>query len=88
MAAFLAPGKRSLTSSPITSSLGCAHAAHERVELAIAVRNSSSSAKILLFSDRPAISDILASGKQRGFTFDVIAKPIHPLQLLQQLKEL
>jgi hypothetical protein len=27
-------------------------------------------------------------GKQRSFTFDVIAKPIHPLQLLQQLKEL
>jgi CheY-like chemotaxis protein len=58
------------------------------VELAIAVRNSSSSVKILLFSGQAGISDILESGKQRGFTFDVIAKPIHPLQLLQQLKEL
>ena len=58
------------------------------VELAIAVRNSSSSAKILLVSGQAGISDILESGKQLGFTFDVIAKPIHPLQLLQQLKEL
>jgi hypothetical protein len=45
-------------------------------------------AHVFVFSGQAGISAILESGKQRGFTFDVIAKPIHPLQLLQQLKEL
>jgi hypothetical protein len=40
------------------------------------------------FSEQAGISEILESGKQRGLTFDVIAKPIHPLQLLQQPKKL
>jgi CheY-like chemotaxis protein len=58
------------------------------VELAIAARNICSSVKILLFSGQAGIADILESGKQRGFTFPMIAKPIHPLKLLEQLKEL
>jgi hypothetical protein len=32
-----------------------------------------------IFSGQTGILDILESGKQRGFTFDVIAKPNHPL---------
>jgi len=58
------------------------------VELAIAVHNSCPAAKILLFSGQAGISGILESGKERGFNFPVVAKPIHPLKLLQQLKEL
>lgn len=58
------------------------------VELAIAAHNSYPAAKVLLFSGQAGVSDILESGKARGFTFQVIAKPIHPLKLLQQLKDL
>jgi CheY-like chemotaxis protein len=58
------------------------------VELAIAAQNLCPSTKILLFSGQAGITEILESGKRRGFTFPVIAKPLHPLKLVQQLKEL
>lgn len=58
------------------------------VELAIAAHGLCPAAKILLFSGQAGIAEILESGKQRGFIFQLIAKPIHPLKLIQQLKEL
>jgi CheY-like chemotaxis protein len=58
------------------------------VELAIAAHNACPAAKILLFSGQAGISEILQEGEKRGFNFKVIAKPLHPLKLLQQLKEL
>lgn len=58
------------------------------VEMAIAAHGLRPTAKILLFSGQAGISEILESGRQRGFTFQVIAKPIHPLKLIQQLQEL
>ncbi|HEY2470193.1 MAG TPA: response regulator [Terracidiphilus sp.] len=58
------------------------------VELAITARNSIPLIKILLFSTQVGISEILESGQKRGFTFQLIAKPIHPLKLIEQLKML
>jgi DNA-binding NtrC family response regulator len=58
------------------------------VELAIAVHTSCAKAKVLLFSGQAGISEILESAKSRGFTFELIAKPIHPLKLIEQLKAL
>jgi DNA-binding NtrC family response regulator len=58
------------------------------VELAIAIRNMYPSTRILLFSGQAGISQIVEAGKQRGFAFDLVAKPIHPLKLLERLKAL
>lgn len=58
------------------------------VELAIALRNSIPAIKILLFSGQVGISEILEAGQKRGFTFQLIAKPIHPLKLIDHLKML
>jgi CheY-like chemotaxis protein len=58
------------------------------VELAITVRNLIPMAKILLFSGQVGISEILEAGQKRGYAFDLIAKPIHPLKLIEQLKKL
>jgi CheY-like chemotaxis protein len=56
------------------------------VELAIAIQKMHPAAKIVLFSGQAGISDILLSGQQRGLQFELIAKPIHPLKLIQRLK--
>ena len=58
------------------------------VELAIAIRQAYPRAKILLFSGQAGISEILEAGKKRGFTFDLVSKPIHPLKLVEMLKQL
>ena len=57
------------------------------VELAIAIQKMHPAAKIVLFSGQAGISDILHSGQQRGLEFELIAKPIHPLKLIQRLKD-
>ncbi len=57
------------------------------VELAIAVRQLLPATKILLLSGQAGISDILHQGRQQGYEFELIAKPIHPERLLDQLKK-
>lgn len=56
------------------------------VELAIAVRKMYPSVKILLFSGQAGISEILERAEERGYKFDVIAKPIHPQKLIERIK--
>ena len=56
------------------------------VELAIAIQKMFPSARILLFSGQAGISEILLEGQKRGFDFELIAKPIHPLRLIERLK--
>lgn len=57
------------------------------VELAITVRKMNPAARILLFSGQTGISEILLEGQRRGFEFELIAKPIHPRQLIELLKK-
>ncbi len=56
------------------------------VELAIAMSKMFPAARILLFSGQAGISDILMDGHRQGFEFELIAKPIHPLKLIEHLK--
>jgi CheY-like chemotaxis protein len=58
------------------------------VELAIAIRKMFPNAKIMLFSGQAGISEILPDGTNRGFDFELIAKPIHPLKLIERLREI
>lgn len=57
------------------------------VELAIAIRQKHPAATILLFSGQAGISEILQEGQQKGYAFELIPKPIHPLRLIERLKE-
>jgi CheY-like chemotaxis protein len=57
------------------------------VELAIAIRKMLPAARILLFSGQAGISEVLLAGQKQGFEFDLIPKPIHPLRLIERLKE-
>ena len=56
------------------------------VELAIAIQKMFPSARILLFSGQAGISEILLEGQKQGFEFELIAKPVHPLRLIERLK--
>lgn len=57
------------------------------VELAIAIRKMYPTVKILLFSGQAGISEILLEAQKRGYEFELIPKPIHPLKLVERLKE-
>jgi CheY-like chemotaxis protein len=56
------------------------------VELAITIRNHYPATTILLFSGQAGISEILQDGHRRGYEFELIPKPIHPLKLIERLK--
>jgi CheY-like chemotaxis protein len=56
------------------------------VELAVAIARMLPATKILLFSGQAGIVDILRQGREEGYEFDLIAKPIHPEKLIEHLK--
>jgi CheY-like chemotaxis protein len=56
------------------------------VELAIAIRKMHSAVRVVLFSGQAGISEILLAGQRQGFEFEVIAKPIHPLKLIERFQ--
>jgi CheY-like chemotaxis protein len=58
------------------------------VDLAIAIQKMYPAARILLFSGQAGISEILRTAQDQGLQFELIAKPIHPLNLIARLKEL
>jgi CheY-like chemotaxis protein len=55
------------------------------VDLAVSIQQRYSGCKILLFSGQAATADILDQARKRGYSFDVLAKPIHPEDLLSKL---
>jgi CheY-like chemotaxis protein len=57
------------------------------VELAIALRKNYPASSILLFSGQAGISEILNEGHRQGYQFELIAKPIHPMRLIERLRQ-
>ena len=55
------------------------------IEVAIAVRSKLPDCKILLFSGQSATADLLEQAKTHGHEFEIVAKPIHPSDLLAKL---
>ncbi len=57
------------------------------VELAIAVRKMYPSTRILLFSAQAGVSEILEDAEKQGFHFELLAKPLHPVALIERLRD-
>jgi len=57
------------------------------IEAAIVVRSQRPSCKILLFSGQAATADLLQTARAHGHSFEIIAKPIHPTDLLAKLRK-
>ncbi len=58
------------------------------IELALKMREINPQCCILLFSGQAGTSDLLAKASEQGHCFDILAKPVHPLELLGKIQEL
>jgi DNA-binding NtrC family response regulator len=58
------------------------------IELGIAVKSEFPECRILLFSGRAATAETLAQTKSRGHHFELLEKPVHPVQLLERVEQL
>jgi CheY-like chemotaxis protein len=57
------------------------------IEAAIHIRAFLPTCKILLFSGQAATADLLENARARGHEFQILAKPVHPQDLLAKLRE-
>jgi CheY-like chemotaxis protein len=56
------------------------------VEAAIRIRAMRPQIKILLFSGQAATADLLVKARAEGHEFEILAKPVHPQDLLNKLR--
>lgn len=56
------------------------------IEAAITIRKILPGCKILLFSGQAATADLLESARAQGHEFEILAKPVHPQDLLAKLR--
>jgi CheY-like chemotaxis protein len=57
------------------------------IEAAINIRDFLPSCKILLFSGQAATANLLENARAQGHEFEILAKPVHPSDLLAKLRE-
>lgn len=58
------------------------------IELAVTLRRAGHDCRILLFSGQAGSVDLLCDARRRGYDFELLEKPLHPLQLLLRLRNL
>ena len=58
------------------------------IELAMRVRQLNLGAEVLLFSGYSGTTDLLDSARERGYDFEIVAKPIAPPELLAKIEKL
>jgi len=56
------------------------------IDAAIMIRSILPKIKILLFSGQAATADLLEKARAKGYEFEILAKPVHPQDLLSRLK--
>jgi CheY-like chemotaxis protein len=57
------------------------------IDAAIRIRAVLPQIKILLFSGQAATADLLEKARKEGYEFDILAKPVHPQDLLARLRK-
>ncbi|WP_419806414.1 response regulator [Terriglobus sp.] len=56
------------------------------IEAAIQIRQKLPHCKVLLFSGQAATADLLEKARAQGHEFEILAKPVHPTDLLAKLR--
>jgi CheY-like chemotaxis protein len=56
------------------------------IDAAIRIRELLPAIKILLFSGQAATADLLEQARAKGYDFEILAKPVHPQDLLSKLR--
>jgi CheY-like chemotaxis protein len=54
-------------------------------DLAIAIERDCPDCKIMLFSGHAETVDLLSKARERGYDFNLLAKPLHPAELLRRI---
>jgi CheY-like chemotaxis protein len=57
------------------------------IDTAIRIRTVLPGIKILLFSGQAATADLLEKARVQGYEFEILAKPVHPQDLLNRLRQ-
>jgi len=57
------------------------------VDLAISIRQEHPDCKVLLFSGQAETDDLLLNARKKGYDFHLLAKPLHPGDLLRRIRE-
>jgi DNA-binding response OmpR family regulator len=57
------------------------------IDLAVRLKEQCPTCKVLLLSGQAETEDLLAAAREQGHDFQVLAKPIHPRDLLARIKE-
>ena len=55
------------------------------IEMAVHIQDRYPGCKVVLISGQASISDLLEDARRRGYDFELLAKPIHPEDLLARL---
>jgi len=58
------------------------------IELAVSLRRAGHKTRIILFSGQAGALDLLCDARRRGYDFELLDKPMHPLQLVLRLREM
>ena len=56
------------------------------IEAAIQIRAMLPKCKVLLISGQAATADLMDGARSRGHDFEILAKPIHPAELISRLR--
>jgi CheY-like chemotaxis protein len=56
------------------------------IDAAIMIRALLPGIKVLLFSGQAATADLLEKARVKGYEFEILAKPVHPQDLLSRLQ--
>jgi len=56
------------------------------IDAAIRIRSLLPQVKVLLFSGQAATSDLLTEARAQGYEFEILAKPVHPQDLVARLR--
>ncbi|HXS75662.1 MAG TPA: response regulator [Terracidiphilus sp.] len=58
------------------------------IDLAIQLTTLMPSCRVLLMSGNNSTAELLSSAQQKGYTFEVLTKPVHPTEILERLRTL
>jgi CheY-like chemotaxis protein len=56
------------------------------IDAAIRIKEMQPGIKVLLFSGQAATADLLEKARSQGYEFEILAKPVHPQDLLNRLR--
>ena len=56
------------------------------IDAAIRIKTLLPKIKTLLFSGQAATADLLDNARKQGYEFEILAKPVHPQDLLNKLR--